>query len=84
MPIDLTNEKSAMAYLEQATQELSKDILFTNEKDFTAWVTSNFKEIVKRASDLNMSILEKVLKNPAAKEAIVDEMARNIHTSMNK
>jgi hypothetical protein len=84
MSISLNQEKSAMAYLEQATQELSKNMTFTHEKDFNDWVSNNFESIVKRASALNLDILSKVLNNPASKEEIVHKMALNIHTALNK
>ena len=84
MPLDLSDEKSAMAYLEQATEELSKDIAFTSEKVFQAWLSDNFKAIVERASELNLTMLEKVLSNSVARADIVDKMARNIHATMNK
>ena len=72
-----------MAYMDQATTELTKGMTFNSEGELKAWLNENFNAVVEKARALQEAVVEMLLTNsdPSAK-ALKTAMAGNVYSAL--
>tara|TARA_Y100000310_G_C20613618_1_gene779387 strand:- start:1177 stop:1449 length:273 start_codon:yes stop_codon:yes gene_type:complete len=82
-PMQSPAEKTVMAYMEQATTELTEGMSFASENDFKAWLDTNFNAVVEKAKALQEATVEMLLTgtNPVTKE-VKHSISGNVYKAL--